>query len=404
MIENSTNPQPAMTKTGKINRASGVRRCLPRIGIRGFMVLVLCIGGGLGWEMHRVKVQRDAVKALFKVGGLRPDYQWVWERSEQSAISDPPWWMLEMFGPDFFGNVVAIRQDPSYVEPVIDDDLMAHISRLSHLKVLNLDGLSSLTDDHLAYLAGLSRLETLFLSKTGVKGPGFVHLKGLSRLRYLSLGEIPLEDDDLAHISKIVSLTDLSSYNCKGVTDVGLAHLQGLVNLEELSLVNGSEITTRGLDFLKNMKKLSLLWLTYSKVDSIEPLAHLRGLTCLRLHKNRLTDAGLKPISGFKNLTYLFLSCEQISDDSMKAIGNLESLQWLDVSSTEITDAGLTPLINLRNLRTLELNETRIGDTGLLSLAGLPACQVIDLKKTPVTQEGIDAFRTIRPTIVIRRW
>jgi hypothetical protein len=380
------------------------KRFAIRISTRTLMILVLLIGGGLGWEMHRVKVQHDAVQALFRVGGLTPQYRWDWAGSKQSAIGDPPHWLLEMFCVDFFGNVVEILPDHTYVEPVIDDDLMAHISRLSHLEVLNLDGLSSLTDAHLASLSGLTRLEALSLRQTGVKGPGLVHLKGLTRLKSLRLGEVPLEDDDLAHLSNLVSLRDLYSCNCKGVTDIGLAHLQGLVNLEELSFDNGSEITTRGLDSLKYMRKLLNLSLTNSKVDSIEPLAHLSELTSLRLHKNRLTDEGLRPISSFKNLAYLFLSFEKIGDDSLKAIGNLESLQWLDLSSTEVTDVGLPPLIHLRNLRNLELNETKIGDAGLLSLAGLPACQVIDLKQTATTQEGIDAFRTIRPTTVIRRW
>ena len=32
-----------------------------RISVRGLMALVLIVGGGLGWVIHRAHVQRDAV-------------------------------------------------------------------------------------------------------------------------------------------------------------------------------------------------------------------------------------------------------------------------------------------------------------------------------------------------------
>ena len=35
-----------------------------RISVRGLMALVLIVGGGLGWVIHRAHVQRDAVAAI----------------------------------------------------------------------------------------------------------------------------------------------------------------------------------------------------------------------------------------------------------------------------------------------------------------------------------------------------
>ena len=40
-----------------------------RVSLRGLMILVLLIGGGLGWLVHRAKVQRDAVAAIRRSGG-----------------------------------------------------------------------------------------------------------------------------------------------------------------------------------------------------------------------------------------------------------------------------------------------------------------------------------------------
>ena len=40
-----------------------------RISLRGLMVVVLVIGGGLGWVMQRARVQREAVAAIRRAGG-----------------------------------------------------------------------------------------------------------------------------------------------------------------------------------------------------------------------------------------------------------------------------------------------------------------------------------------------
>ena len=48
------------------------RRWRPRVrlSVRVLMVLVLVLGGGFGWVVHRVRVQREAVAAISRTGGL----------------------------------------------------------------------------------------------------------------------------------------------------------------------------------------------------------------------------------------------------------------------------------------------------------------------------------------------
>ena len=43
------------------------------LSLRALMVLVLILGGGLGWIAHRARVQREAVAAIEKAGG-KVDY------------------------------------------------------------------------------------------------------------------------------------------------------------------------------------------------------------------------------------------------------------------------------------------------------------------------------------------
>lgn len=39
------------------------------LSVRGLMILILMIGCGLGWVMHRARVQREAVEAIIRAGG-----------------------------------------------------------------------------------------------------------------------------------------------------------------------------------------------------------------------------------------------------------------------------------------------------------------------------------------------
>ena len=48
-----------------------------RFSVRGMIVIVLVVGGWLGWLVRGVRIQRDAVTAITKTGGsLKYDWEW----------------------------------------------------------------------------------------------------------------------------------------------------------------------------------------------------------------------------------------------------------------------------------------------------------------------------------------
>jgi hypothetical protein len=49
-----------------------------RFSVRGMIVVVLLVGGWLGWIVRCARIQREAVAAITKSGGL-VDYNWEWE-------------------------------------------------------------------------------------------------------------------------------------------------------------------------------------------------------------------------------------------------------------------------------------------------------------------------------------
>ena len=97
------------------------------------MVLVLVIGGGLGWFVRRATVQRDAVKATMAAGG---NVQYDFQRNAGSRLpggsSPGPKWLVGLIGIDFFADVtsVSIRGPQS-------DAILAHVGRLHRLQRLD---------------------------------------------------------------------------------------------------------------------------------------------------------------------------------------------------------------------------------------------------------------------------
>jgi internalin A len=330
------------------------RRLAFRISVRTLIVLVLVMGGGLGWIGHRARVQRQAVAAIEKAGGsVGYDFEWFDRNTDPSTLLSDPWpfsdpwpkWLVDAVGTDYLSNVVTVSF-PYKEGGQPTDDLMVKVGRLSHLKGFYFSSKKNgaVTDAGVAHLSELGRLRELSLSGNVIKGPGLVCLEGMTDLRVLDLSWNPLHDADMAHLSR---LSRLEVLNLRGlaVTDAGLGHLKRL-NLRDLDM-NRCPITTAGLAHLRGMNRLEFLWVMNTQVDSLKPLRSLRNLTNLGLAITPITNEGLAPVANFARLKSLHLD------------------------GTSIGDAGLVHLRGLTNLTELYLAETKITDAGLANLAGL---------------------------------
>lgn len=169
-----------------------------RIGVRGLIVLVLLIGGCLGWIARSARVQREAVRTITKAGGFIK-YDWeLWRGLNVPGARPPaPDWLVRLLGVDYFGNVVTVRWDGGHLfhdpEVVLSDATLASLAALTHLEGLELDH-TSLEDVGLAKLAHLRRLRWLGLRKTHVTEASLIHLKGMPDLEWLSVGWTGITD------------------------------------------------------------------------------------------------------------------------------------------------------------------------------------------------------------------
>jgi hypothetical protein len=161
-----------------------------RLSVRGLIVLVLVIGGGLGWLVRCARIQREAVAAIEKAGGWIK-YDWEWSNRNDIPEGKPwaPRWLVDLIGVDFFGHVTAVI----IVSLPATDAEVAAVGRLRRLQVLVVSD-SAVTDAGLVHLKGLTNLSALILYGAHVTDAGLVHLKGLTNLSELHLGSTHVTD------------------------------------------------------------------------------------------------------------------------------------------------------------------------------------------------------------------
>ena len=193
-----------------------------RLSVRVLMMLVLVLGGGFGWLVHRVRVQREAVAAIKRAGGsVSYDDAFLGE----SGLNAPPasgWkhWLVNHLGIDYFetatnvhffrdGGVTMYDNGPPTGKSLMIRR-MAEVGSFPGLVMLAFFMESQVTDAGLAHLRGLSQLRTLVLPWTKIQGPGLANLRGMRQLEDLSLAGIELSDADLAHLAGLTGLHHLS--------------------------------------------------------------------------------------------------------------------------------------------------------------------------------------------------
>jgi len=121
----------------------------------------------------------------------------------------------------------------------------AFLAGLTNLEMLSLSG-AVIDDAGMANLKNLTKLNYLRISGAPISDAGIEHLAGLKELKYLMLfGDHHLTDDSLATLS---GLKKLESLQINGqFTDMGLTYLEGMPALGMLML-SGKELSDEEID------------------------------------------------------------------------------------------------------------------------------------------------------------
>ena len=81
-----------------------------RVSTRSLIILVLLIGGSIGWLTRSARMQRQAVIAIQRAGGFVVYDSGLTEN--RSSIARGPWapyWLVDHLGIDYFAHVSRVR-------------------------------------------------------------------------------------------------------------------------------------------------------------------------------------------------------------------------------------------------------------------------------------------------------
>ena len=80
------------------------------VSVRGLVILVLMIGGWLGWIVRGARIQREAVAAVRRTGGSVL-YDWQIRGDHGAVGGEPgsPAWLVELIGVEYFGDITEVR-------------------------------------------------------------------------------------------------------------------------------------------------------------------------------------------------------------------------------------------------------------------------------------------------------
>jgi hypothetical protein len=316
-----------------------VRPIRLQLSVRVLMLLVLLLGGAMGWWTYLAHVQRDAVAEIVRRRG-KVYYDWEVMFVPRGGFYQPnpggrPWWprwIVTRLGPDYFSDVKVVMLGPDDA-----DVAMASVGLLSGLGGLHSNRRGTkLTEAGLANLRGLTHLRQLSLSSSKeVTGAWLAIVKDLRQLQRLEFNNARVFVD--ADLAPLAALTDIRTLMLRGpgISDAGLVHLRGMAKMHSLTLID-NHVTSAGLEHLRSMALLESLDLNRSRVESLAPIRQVARLRKLWIASTPIADAALTDLKG------------------------LDQLDFLDLSGTEVTDAGLEHLRGLKKLRTLRVRGTKV--------------------------------------------
>ena len=244
---------------------------------------------------------------------------------------------------------------------LVTEPLLAPLSAMVWLKVLDLNGNNQLVDgrrvllDNITPLQPLVNLEILNLNFTAVTDLG--PLSQMTKLKRLYIGWLVGDQEP-------EWLKERSKWRTSYVVDLGV--LGELVALEELDLY-GQHVT---------------------KLDALKPNGGKPNLTVLNVGANRLTTLDLSCCRAITHLNVSQQPIQTVTGAIQLAVGDVLPLQALDISGTRVQTFEFLPLIanTVTELRMSGLNVT----FAIADLQDLSKLQILDLSTSQVPSMSLE--------------
>ena len=345
------------------NSPAPPRRRWFRLSLRGMMLLILLIGGGIIWPILTIRTERQAINAIQAAGGqVRFDYLDQLDISGLRHRTEPaaPRWVRRLLGDELFQNVKGVT-----LRKPVDGSILANLAPFRHLEGLAIHLFSG--------------------------GEEFRRLREFPRLHYLNLQGPGVNDEALGEISRLPAMDRLLIFQAPA-TDAGFARLESLSNLNTLTIDLCPNLTDdRAASLVAKIHHLTAFQMTEGTRSRTATLAalirHHPGLEFLTLDFCDLTDDDLQSIGHLTRLRALSMQGAGVSDDGLASLKSLVNLENLMVASPRISDQGLVSLHSLRSLRDLSVDRTQVTDVGVATLQ--QALPLLNPVKLPINLPAI---------------
>ena len=314
-------------------------------------------------------------------------------------------------------EILAVMADQNIAslnaEGQLTDAVLARLGQLPHLLKLNFGGTKGVTDEGLAHLARLQRLQELDLSDYPggqITDRGLAVLRNLPELRRLQMcWQSAITDAGVANLKfceKLESVDLLGTHTGDGV----IAALAGKGALHRLK--TGRRVTDAALPLLHQLP-IFRIWhggtVEYSLMSpDAEPnhllldgpftnagLATLSGLDGLFglsffWHISALTPAGLAPLVDLPNLGFLGCEGKLCDDEAMGHIGAIPGLRMLMAQGTVARDAGFAALSRSQTIEYIWGRECpNLTGRGFAALSTMPALRGLAVSCKNVDDEAL---------------
>lgn len=197
-------------------------------------------------------------------------------------------------------------------------------------------------------------------------------ISGLSSLEKLNITGTGITQSDLTTIGALPMLKELTLSDC-GITSI--APLSDATGITKLDLSNN---TIRNIDAVKQMSGLTELNLDHNVVTDLSAIADLKALTKLSVSYNTLTT--LEAVTGNTALTWL--SAGHNSIETLGQLQKLTGLNHLDLSYNALQD--IAPVAACSAINELDISNNALTD--ISSLSALTKLSYLNFSHNEVAQ------------------
>ena len=269
------------------------------------------------------------------------------------------------------------------------------------LKELDLKGTKVLNDDGLGELSRFTELEHLRLaSNSEIKGHGFECLAAMQKLITLQCPETSITDQHLALLDGISTLKTIWLPGCKEVSGRGIDRLSQSQGCTQMSLNRCRKIDSPDFEVLAKFKNLEKLYIANTRIrnDDLELLSTLEKLETLNIGGNiwlddvafeklkdssvetlyatelpRLSDAALQSASKMKNLVKLSVTAHDKFDGSgMKSFAGNTKMKYLTFEApSHLSLEALSSIRELPGIEEIYFSDGKVTVSQLEQLSGM---------------------------------